>query len=104
MLLNNLGDADPCVLERLNPCLESPIDWRLVEKGEEAPLDVHSRFRFMATMTTGQRELSPALYNRFNVVHMTPLSNDPESFLTEMRLVVSAILGGSHGEKRQFWL
>ena len=88
-MLDNLADADSCVLERLNPCLESKVDWRLTERGrdgDDEAMEVHRRFRFFATMTTGlggqQPELSPALYNRFTIVHLvniTDASNIPEA-------------------------
>eukprot|EP00966_Prymnesium_polylepis_P246220 5695154-Prymnesium_polylepis.1 len=46
-------------------------------------------------MTTGlgptQKELSPALYNRFNTVHMDPLH--PSEATNELERVVAAVLG-----------
>ena len=49
VLLDNMGDADACVLERLNPVLEYPVDWRLVEKGDEEKMEVHPAFRLVGT-------------------------------------------------------
>ena len=112
-LLDNFGDADPCVLERLNPCLEHPVDWRLVEKGDDTPLDVSrgsngERFRFIATMTaevngSGDKDLSPALYNRFNIVHMEGVhelsagdklaSAQRAALLEELTQIVKTLLG-----------
>ena len=98
VLMDNMGDADSCVLERMNPCLEAPVDWRLVEKGEDWPQVVHPAHRFIGTMTTapaGQAEpLSPALYNRFNIVQLDALSVDNERiFLDEIGAIARTSLG-----------
>ena len=106
-LLDNLAEADSCVLERLNPCLESKVDWRLTERGQDGDgnsMEVHDGFRFVATMTTGssgqQHELSPALYNRFTIVHLDPIANasyeSAESrsvaFKAEMERMIESVL------------
>ncbi|KAL3933399.1 MAG: hypothetical protein SGPRY_000294, partial [Prymnesium sp.] len=106
-LLDNLAEADSCVLERLNPCLESKVDWRLTERGQDGDEDsmaVDPEFRFVATMTTGgrgqQHELSPALYNRFTIVHLDaitkassePLERRSGAFKAEMELMVECVL------------
>ena len=107
ILMDNMGDADSCVLERMNPCLESPIDWRLVEKGEDWPQVVHPAHRFVGTMTTapaGHAEpLSPALYNRFNIVQLDAPSAENESvFVAEIEGIARTSLGDAapHGEVR----
>lgn len=104
VLLDNINDADPCILERLNPLLEEDIDWRLTERGDTASLVVPSSFRVFATMTASavsamSRELSPALSNRFSSVFMPPVPVDHEGFLQEIRPVVRAILALPNGEE-----
>ena len=105
-LLDNLGDADPCVLERLNPCLEYPVDWRLVEMGdaekiEDTKYPSMRHFRFIATMTTEEKgggsgsdkDLSPALYNRFNIVHMEAVASDTNEVSAEIQQIIATVLG-----------
>eukprot|EP00966_Prymnesium_polylepis_P051959 1203068-Prymnesium_polylepis.1 len=107
-LLDNLADTDSTVLERLNPCLEEEVDWRLVEKGEDHRRPCNPWFRFVATMTIGKgagsADLSPALYNRFNIIHLPSMAipersertRDPDCekrFKDEMRVVASCVLG-----------
>jgi midasin (ATPase involved in ribosome maturation) len=81
LLLDNLSEAEPAVLERLNPVLEQPSTWVLTEKGDVLPCQQAPGWQFLATMTPpskhGSRdlgsqgsELSPALANRFSIVHM----------------------------------
>ena len=74
VLLDNFNHGEASVLERLNPVLESPAEWVLTEKGETQPMPIDPGFRILATMTPPRRtadsaELSPALYNRFNIIH-----------------------------------
>jgi midasin (ATPase involved in ribosome maturation) len=96
LLLDNLGDADACVLERLNPLLEEKVDWRLTENGEENPLQVGKCFRVFAAMSVpGAREaqdLSPALYNRFNIVNMPSLANQGDSLIDELKHTAAIVL------------
>jgi MoxR-like ATPase len=79
VLLDNFNDADPCILERLNPLLEQDAHWALTEKGETSKMDIPSTFRVLATMTVGvtgstqKAELSPALSNRFTTIFMPSL-------------------------------
>ena len=92
------GSSRSCVLERLNPCLEYPVDWRLVEKGDDEEMAVSPTFRFVGTMTTArsqQRELSPALYNRFNIIHMDPLpeKDGEDEFAAELKTMARTLLG-----------
>ena len=83
LLLDNVNEAEPAVLERLNPLLEQKPMWVLTERGEtENMFDSYvkengfSCFRFLATMTapTSCRDvlrLSPALANRLTIVSVT---------------------------------
>ena len=78
ILIDNLNQAESSILERLNPVLENPPVWSVTEKGDNT-LKTSSNFRIFATMNPpiknrpGQLsfpELSPALYNRFSILHM----------------------------------
>ncbi|GBG29381.1 Dynein heavy chain, cytoplasmic [Hondaea fermentalgiana] len=97
VLLDNISDADPCVLERLNPLLEDPVDWRLTEKGEVEPLWVPGSFRVVATML-GQAsgrctELSPALSNRFSAIFLPSIEAEGgEALCEEVKEVARVIL------------
>jgi len=103
LCLDNLGEAEASVLERLNPLLESPAIWTLTEQGCTEPLPCLQTFRFMATMTPPSRqgkadvgtlsaELSPALYNRLSIVVMDDvLEGSDEQFSQEMRHLAEAI-------------
>ncbi|CAM9111349.1 unnamed protein product, partial [Ectocarpus sp. 13 AM-2016] len=106
VLLDNINDADPCILERLNPLLEEEIDWRLTERGDVASVAVPKSFRVLATMTASDRsamsrELSPALSNRFSSVFMPPVPVDQEEFLEEIRPIVRAVLALLSGEEEE---
>ena len=85
LLLDNVNEAEPAVLERLNPLLEQKPMWVLTERGETENMcdsfvaeDGQTSFRFLATMTaptlTSCRDilkLSPALANRLTIVSLT---------------------------------
>ncbi len=69
------------MLERLNPLLESTPCWVLAERGETQAIAGAGDLQVVATFTPPTRyssveigmqgsELSPALANRFSVVHM----------------------------------
>ena len=96
-LLDNLSDADSCVLERLNPLLEQFPEWTLSEAGETERLFISETYRTFATMTCGKgcAELSPALYNRFNNIYMQkpPAIAERSSFVSECESLTRAILG-----------
>ncbi len=78
-LLDNLDAAEAVVMERLNPLLENQPVWQLSEKddNEVVPIKSNSEFLMFATMTADgkasgrERELSPALYNRFTIVYLS---------------------------------
>ena len=79
LLLDNVTEAEPTVLERLNPLLEKDAMWVLTEKGETKNLldqfgDEHD-FRFLATATVSsnsdQLKISPAMANRLTIVSIT---------------------------------
>lgn len=100
ILLDNLSQAESSVLERLNSVvcdlkmffffflifsslylyhlqLESPAEWVLTEKGDTTLLSATEGFQVLGTMTPPETstnslsvELSPALYNRFSIIHM----------------------------------
>ncbi|CAF4036986.1 unnamed protein product [Rotaria sp. Silwood2] len=87
VLLDNLATAEPSVLERLNPVLEQDPMLILTERGDINSLPMDSEYQLVATMTppsTQQQssisgeatELSPALYNRFAIVHMEDMTFD----------------------------
>ncbi|PNH00560.1 Midasin, partial [Tetrabaena socialis] len=121
LLAEGLGDADATVLERLNPLLESPPCWVLTERGDTLPAAVAPGFRVLATLATrsrraggggagreeegaggqaggGQGELSPALANRFCIVHMADaMELDDTAFAEEVRGMCAALYGGRHG-------
>jgi len=86
LLLDNLAQAEACVLERLNPLLEQPPVWLLTENAEVEPVKAKvlqdgvlgtgpaSGYQLFATTTPSKQQksnMSPALANRFtnNAVH-----------------------------------
>ena len=83
LLLDNINEAEPAVLERLNPLLEQKPMWVLTEKGETENMfdsylteDSQTSFRFLATMTAPAScrdilKLSPSLANRFTIISLT---------------------------------
>ena len=108
LLLDNLAQAEACVLERLNPLLEQPPTWLLTENAEVEPVKAKvlqdgvlgsgpaSGYQLFATTTPAKQQpssLSPALANRFTIISMPSISNLKEDFVAEMRCVASAILG-----------
>ena len=90
LIIENISEAQSTVLERLNSVLEIPPEWTVTENPndkeneKEEKKDKWKNFRVFATMTppgksserlsganvTTNSELSPALYNRFNIIHM----------------------------------
>lgn len=109
LLVDNLGEADATVMERLNPLLEDPPVWVLAEQGQTQPLDVHPRFRVAATMTpprhhgssgvrSQSQELSPALANRLSIVHMPDaMDAPPEAFQAEVQQLCGVLCGDGPG-------
>ncbi|CAF1367770.1 unnamed protein product, partial [Rotaria sordida] len=91
VLLDNLGTAEPSVVERLNPVLEQDSELVLTESGDITKQRKHEDYQLIATMTTPSsfqqqisinsfnNELSPALYNRFTIVHMEDIPWDSEN-------------------------
>lgn len=102
-IVDNLGQAEPVVQERINPILESPKFLCLTERGDTEPLKHRSveglgiktigpapGFQFIATYTpkgaasrgydATSKDLTVALFNRFIVVHIDDpcQSTDPE--------------------------
>lgn len=100
VLLDNLNQAEASVLERMNPVMEQEPNWVLTENGETNPLKMAPGFRIFSTMTPPDRsfgpsgtELSPALYNRFSVIHMENISfDDEDSCRAEINLIARAAL------------
>lgn len=89
VLLDNIGVAESSVLERLNPVLEQKPIFVLTEYADVDEQHMHKDYQLVATMTPpGNRsqsqnnasgsasKLSPALYNRFAVIHMPDISFD----------------------------
>lgn len=114
VLLDNISDADPCVLERLNPLLEQDVYWVVTEKGdtEKADMSQKQTFRVLATMTVGGdgrgargNELSPALSNRFNAVFMPAVPIDTrrkEDCMAEFKALAGTLLGVGESEADDF--
>ena len=101
ILLDNLNQGDSCVLERLNPLLENEPIWVLTENRETLPLKKQENFKVFATMTVSSNsnnksfypELSPALYNRFSIIHMENNSwNDEIYFKSEISSIMRCFL------------
>jgi MoxR-like ATPase len=116
VMLDNISDADPCVLERLNPLLEQPAVWILSEAGRTEEEDLKEGFRVLATMTPpsssqpGSQDLSPAMANRFTMILLSNVgeTSSQESseeiaeagFIHEMTDLATALLGVSAEEAR----
>lgn len=90
VLLDNLNQADACVLERLNPVLENPPVWVVTENAESARMEIDESFRILATMTPGKASISPALANRCTILALEPID---ESLPQELAAYASAVLG-----------
>ncbi|CAF4810853.1 unnamed protein product, partial [Rotaria sp. Silwood1] len=119
LLLDNLSDADACVLERLNSLLEQPPIWVLTEKGDTSPMKIPKNFGIIATMSPASDnaskaagiggELSPALSNRFITIFMPSLkpigpgnenqSKSMNESLNEITLIAERLLGDSFADK-----
>ncbi|GMH42205.1 hypothetical protein BSKO_10124 [Bryopsis sp. KO-2023] len=123
LLVDNLGQAEAAVLERLNPTLEVPPMLCLSEKGDGGPFkcclmgDGSLRegpaegFSFLATFTPPGKnssgcdmlsnELSPALANRFSIIHVDdPMDKSDELFREEIK-GMAGILMDCPGEAAQ---
>ena len=99
-LLDNLSDADPCVVERLNPLLETPSTWFLSERGDMEPLKLKPNFRVIATMSTGggssaSKDLTPSLANRFSSVVLSS-----KVTRKELEVIAAVMLGDDVGAGR----
>ncbi|CAF4694006.1 unnamed protein product, partial [Rotaria sp. Silwood1] len=105
VLLDNLSVAESSVLERLNPVLEQNPMLCLTEKGETNKQKMHSDYQMVATMTPpdgrqqshgnvsgASSELSPALYNRFGIVHMMDISFSTTDNSSEILQIAKALL------------
>ncbi|CAF5060081.1 unnamed protein product, partial [Rotaria sp. Silwood1] len=105
VLLDNLSVAESSVLERLNPVLEQNPMLCLTEKGETNEQEMHSDYQMVATMTPpdgrqqshgnvsgASSELSPALYNRFGIVHMMDISFSATDNSSEILQIAKALL------------
>ncbi|CAF1360682.1 unnamed protein product [Adineta steineri] len=114
VLLDNLGTAESSVLERLNPVLEQEPMLILTEKGEVNEEIMHDEYQLLATMTPpdpqqstnlsgGSVELSPALYNRFGVIHMENFSLEKNN-QQEILQLSKAILSDSNDVNHDIFL
>ncbi|CAF0986919.1 unnamed protein product [Didymodactylos carnosus] len=114
VLLDNLGTAESSVLERLNPVLEQEPMLILTEKGEVNEEIMHDEYQLLATMTPpdpqqsanlsgGSNELSPALYNRFGVIHMENLSLE-KNYEQEILQLSKAVLSDNNDVNHQLLL
>ncbi|CAF1151526.1 unnamed protein product, partial [Rotaria sordida] len=105
VLLDNLSVAESSVLERLNPVLEQNPMLCLTEKGEINEQKMHPDYQMIATMTPpdsrqqshsnisgASSELSPALYNRFGIVHMMDISFSMTDNSSEILEIAKALL------------
>ncbi|KAH3757886.1 Dynein heavy chain, cytoplasmic [Pelomyxa schiedti] len=98
ILLENLSNADDVLLERLNPILEPAHERKLVlteKSAEDLTKDIKETFRVFCTVTVGESELSPALYNRFSIIHVP--DPDQGAYVTEIEAMCT-ILCGDHQE------
>ncbi|GMH42187.1 hypothetical protein BSKO_10106 [Bryopsis sp. KO-2023] len=123
LLVDNLGQAEAAVLERLNSTLEAPPMLCLSEKGDGGPLECRlmgdgslregpaEGFSFLATFTPPGKnssgcdmlsnELSPALANRFSIIHVDdPMDKNDELFREEIK-GMAGILMDCPGEAAQ---
>ena len=103
-VLKNSGQAQAVVLERLNPILEKPPTVWLTEKGDAEPLKrANSGYALFATFTPPGRnahgydmqsaELTPALANRFSIIHMDDVCDgDEEKFKEEIKHMAKVLL------------
>ena len=105
ILLDNLSNAESSVLERLNPILEQRPMLILTERGhvdEQTRLDSYQlvatmtppdhRFQSQGGSTDSDSELSPALYNRFGMIHMPDISFENEQNAEEALLQIAKVL------------
>ena len=108
VLLDNINQTDACVLERLNPLLESEPVWVLAEKGETQEMENQTSFKVLATMSTPSsydsantyQDLSPALYNRFAIINMQDIDPKNETaFKQEFTQLVGCLLETSDDAK-----
>ena len=110
VLLDNLSIAESSVLERLNPVLEQKPMLILTERGDVDEQLVHDAYQLVATMTPpahrsqsqsssadSASELSPALYNRFAVIHMPDISFDAAQNAEELLQIVKGLLSDGAG-------
>ncbi|CAF0915731.1 unnamed protein product [Brachionus calyciflorus] len=96
LLLDNINQADACVIERLNPILENKPTWILSEKGEVDSIQKQKNFKIFSTMTTSSskndpkyKELSPAVFNRYSIISMETLDfSDKKNFDEEIKLFI----------------
>ena len=92
VLLDNLEQADATVLERLNPMLEEPPVLLLSEKGDNEEILCRDGFRVLSTLTPAATQidrrgitgLSPALANRFTIIHLPSFDKDPVAEVTAL--------------------
>ncbi|CAF1361581.1 unnamed protein product [Adineta steineri] len=117
VLLDNLGTAESSVLERLNPVLEQEPMLILTEKGEVNEEIMHDEYQLLATMTPpdpqqsanlsgGSAELSPALYNRFGVIHMENFSlekNNQKEIIQLSKAILSDCNDVNHDIFLKIW-
>ncbi|KAK9820719.1 hypothetical protein WJX74_002690 [Apatococcus lobatus] len=115
LLIDNLDQADPCVLERMNPLLEQPPTWVLTEQGHVDPLKCCTApdgsqmcgpaagFAILATMNSETRPypLSPALANRFTVYSMQDMPTDAMEFNVEVNMLAAGLMGLTPGRETQ---
>ncbi|CAF4794749.1 unnamed protein product, partial [Rotaria sp. Silwood1] len=104
VLLDNLATAESSVLERLNPVLEQNPMLILTERGDIDAQKLNPEYQLVATMTppSSQQhssvsgasvELSPALYNRFAIVHMEDMPIESvEKCVKELDQLAHALL------------
>ena len=112
-IVDNIGQAEPVLQERINPVLESPKVLCLTERGDTEPLRCRvladgtrsitpgpaRGFQFIATFTPKgvaargmdilSKELTAALFNRFVIIHIDDPANTPDD---EFRLALEAMI------------
>ena len=82
LLIDEINLANDAILERLNSAFETTRELTVSEKPKYSKILASNRFRIVSTMNPGgdygKKELSPALRNRMNEIHVDGISNPDE--------------------------
>ncbi len=121
-IVDNIGQAEAVLQERINPVLESPKALWLTERGDTKPLCCRrtrdgqmsdepgpaTGFQFIATYTPKgiasrgydslSKELTAALFNRFITVHVEDPGQQSERFKRTLQSILKCCLTGKDSE------